>query len=110
ITYTASSSYFNGNNIRCGVSDGAGNFWTCGGSTGVCYVGTAGGAAITESVITSVRYLQIMNNELYFCAGSTAGIYKIGSGLPVTAGQTNSMIINTSTVGSGASPYGFYFN
>jgi hypothetical protein len=111
ITYTGTNSYFSANNIRCGASDGAGNFWTCGAATGLCYMGTVSAAAITQSVITNLRQTQIFNGDLYFSTTSgTSGIYKVGTGLPVTSGQTNSLIINTSTVGTSPAPNGFYFN
>ena len=53
----------------------------------------------------NVRSIEIFNGELYVTTSSSpAGIYKIGSGLPVTAGQTATPVITGYT---NASPNGF---
>ncbi|NDC43140.1 MAG: hypothetical protein EBZ77_16595, partial [Chitinophagia bacterium] len=55
------------------------------------------------------------NGNLYMSSGSTGGtpattgIFQVGTGLPVTTGQTLTTIINT-TVGTSPSPYQFIFN
>jgi hypothetical protein len=108
-----STSFFSGNNIRSVVSDGQSNYWASGGNNGTNYFGTASAPVQgIQTTITNKRNMRIFNNELYFSTGSgTIGIYKVNSGLPVTSGNTASIVINTagpSTVS--ASPYEFYFN
>jgi hypothetical protein len=111
-TLTAtSSSFFSGNNIRSAASDGAGNFWAAGATTGVAYMGTIGAAtAISASPLTNLRVVQAVGNNLFYSSGSgsTRGIYEV-AGNPTSGSTTAVNLINTSSLGS-ASPYDFAFN
>lgn len=106
------ASFYSGSNIRGAASDGISNYWSSGGSSGTGYFGTASSSVIVQNSITNTRYVSLFSGNLYFSTGSgTQGIYRIGTGFPVTSGQSNSLIINTSASGSGsASGFAFYFN
>ena len=112
--YTAqtSSSAFNANNIRGGVTSGN-DFWAAGtsstaGTNGIQYFGTATPAQVS-STITNTRVVNIFNGQLYFSTGSApVGIYAVGSGLPVTSSQVSTLVI--AGTGTSPSPYGFSFN
>lgn len=112
VRQVVSSTFFSGNNIRSASSDGVNNFWASGGNTGTAYYGLSTTEAILQSSITNTRCVNVVNNNLYFSTGSgTTGIYQVGTGLPVTSGQTNTQIINCTGTGVGTpSPYAFYFN
>ncbi len=111
-TSQTSSTAFNANNIRCGVTNGT-DFWAAGtsstaGTNGIQYFGT-GTPSQVSSTITNTRVVNIFNGQLYFSTGSApVGIYAVGSGLPVTSGQLSTLVI--AGTGSSPSPYGFAFN
>jgi hypothetical protein len=95
-----------GGNFRSVVSDGN-NYWGGNSSGGISYLGTGTSTAVS-STVTNARTVGIHNVNLYFTTGSgTIGLYKVGTGLPTTTGQTSTSVIAT---GAGASPYGFQFN
>lgn len=114
ITTIKSSTAYSGNNIRSAVRVGA-DFWAAGngstGTNGIQYFGT-GTPVQVSATISNTRVVNVFNDQLYFSTGSAPyGIYKVGTGLPTTAGETSTMVINTTSSGSGnASPYGFSFN
>lgn len=107
-----SATFHLGNNIRSATSDGSNNYWSAGGNDGTDYFGTASATTNIQNGITNTRCVNIFTNNLYFSTGSgTKGVYKIGSGLPVTSGQTNTIVIDETVTGSGTpSPYAFFFN
>ncbi len=107
-----SASFFSGNSIRGATSDGNGNYWAVGANNGTNYFGTVSPAATIQNSITNSRCISVFNGNLYFSCGSgTQGIFRAGLGLPVTSGQTASLIISTAGTGAGTpGPYGFYFN
>jgi len=111
-TSQTSSSAFNANNIRGGVTSGN-DFWAAGtsstaGTNGIQYFGT-GTPAQVSSTITNTRVVNIFNGQLYFSTGSApVGIYAVGSGLPVTSSQVSTLVI--AGTGASPSPYGFSFN
>jgi hypothetical protein len=78
-----------------GTGDGAsGGIWYFDGSTFI---------QLNNNILAG-RSLEIVNGNLYFSTSvSPAGIYQIGSGLPVTENQTVQLLIET------ASPRGFAF-
>lgn len=119
-TSTSFNAAFSGNAIRSAVSIDGSNFWVTGGNSGVQYVpfGNAGGSNQLTSVgPTNLRNVGIANGQLYASSASgtgTQGILSIGSGTPVTTGQTAALLPNFSAnlVGPPAvtgSMYDFYF-
>ncbi|QDK77247.1 hypothetical protein EXU85_01010 [Spirosoma sp. KCTC 42546] len=107
-----SNTFHSANNIRGAASDGLTNFWSAGGNDGTDYFGT-GTVATVQNAKVNTRAVAVFNSKLYFSTQSSAGtstslgIYQVGSGLPTTAGQPISLIIDT---GTGSNAAGFYFN
>lgn len=100
------STLTSGSNLRSAAGDGN-NYWGGNASGGISYLGTGTSAAVS-STVSNTRTVGIHNGNLYFTTGSgTIGLYKVGTGLPTTTGQTSTSVIAT---GAGASPYGFQFN
>ncbi len=108
------SSSFSGNNIRSGASDGSGNFWAMGATSGGVYMGTATPATISGTVVNS-RVVQDIGGNLFYSTGSGVsptgrGIYEM-SGTPMSGSTPTNMLISTGTqFGAGSSPYDFSFN
>ena len=108
-----SGTFFSGNSIRGVATNGSNHFWASGGNDGTDYFGTASAATNVQNIKTNTRAMGVFNGKLYFTTQSAAGaqtslgLYQVGSGLPVTAGQTIANIINT---GTGTQPSGFFFN
>jgi uncharacterized repeat protein (TIGR01451 family) len=101
----SSSTAFTGNNIRSGVTDTSGNFWSAGAlaSSGIYYMGSG---APTTIVGGNNRVVQIISGSLYFSTGSgTRGIYMI-PGTPITISSSNLLF----ATGSASSPYDFAIN
>jgi hypothetical protein len=102
----ATTTKFSKNNVRGGVSDGAGNYWAVGATDGTRYLGTAHPTAQVQNTIDNARVINIVNGNLYFSVGSgsglTKGIYSI-SGTPYGA-ATASLVLGT---GSSSSPFAF---
>ncbi|WP_276485832.1 T9SS type A sorting domain-containing protein [Paraflavitalea pollutisoli] len=104
INTSTALSAFNTQSIRAAVIDGA-SIWTSGGSGGVMH-STLGGTTHTQLTTTTARNLMVINGQLY--ATSTSGslrITSVGTGLPVTTGQTMTNLPGVSTAGS---PYQFF--
>ena len=111
ILQATTSSYFSGNNIRSGTTDGNGNFWAAGAIGGVNYLGTGTPASIGNTVANS-RVIQDIGGNLYYSTGSgLRGIVEI-PGTPTSggAGGTNYVIPTGTQFGTGASPYDFAIN
>jgi hypothetical protein len=106
-----SASFFTGNNIRGATSEGNNNYWASGSNNGTDYFGLNSPALTVQNSIANTRCISVVGGSLYFSCGSGSfGIYRAGSGLPLTSGQGVTAVITTSGTGSGsASPYGFYF-
>ncbi len=103
-----SSTAFSGGNIRGGVTTGT-DYWASGSNQGINYLGT-GASALVSNTVTNTRSIGVQNGQLYFSTGSgTTGVYAVGTGLPITTGQTSVVVITTGT-SSTASPYAFSFN
>lgn len=98
---------FSATNPRGASSDGI-NFWGTGGNTGIVLESTGAGVVVS-STLTNLRQTAVFSNQLFYTTGSgtSRGIYKVGAGLPVTTGNTATVLINT---GATSSNYGFYFN
>lgn len=107
-----SNTFYSAGNIRGGISDGIGNFWSAGSNQGTNYFGNVSTPTTVQSVTVNTRAIQTFSNNMYLSTGSgTPGIYQIGSGMPVVSGQTLTPVIVTAGTGTGtASPYAFYFN
>ncbi|HOY06969.1 MAG TPA: hypothetical protein PLO67_16290, partial [Saprospiraceae bacterium] len=111
-----SATFHTGGNIRSAASDGANNYWSSGSNEGTNYFGIASAATNVQNNKVNNRGTAVFNNKLYFSsqvatssgpAQPNLGIYQVGTGLPVTAGQTIVNVINT---GTGSQPAGFFFN
>jgi len=104
---TNTTTAFNANNIRSGVSDGSNNFWTVGAVSGTVYMGLASPPATVQSASTLVNseVVNIFNGNLCFSLQKTAtfGVYSF-AGLPVTTNGSAALLFAT---GSSSSPYGF---
>ncbi|RPE12539.1 T9SS C-terminal target domain-containing protein [Chitinophaga lutea] len=101
-TSTALSA-FSGQAVRAAVIDGSG-IWVSGGSGGIMYT-TPGGTSHVQLTNATARSLVVSNGQLY--ASSTSGSYRlttVGTGLPVTAGQT---MVNLPGLPATGSPYQF---
>lgn len=107
------TSGFNTNNIRSACFDGTRAYAAGTASTaslgGVRYFDTNTSSIQVSGTVTNMRVVNIFGTQLYAssASGSNIGIIQIGNGVPTTTGNTGTLVINT---GTGASPYGFYFN
>lgn len=113
--YLAGSAYVNGN-FRSAVTNDGNEFWTSGtgGNTGgVWYIpfGSFTNAATQLNTTgSSIRVVDIYNGQLYYSTNTaTQGIYKEGSGLPTSFGQTASILPGLPTLDSLSSPFAFLF-
>ena len=116
-TTTLGSTAFSGNNIRSAAAVTSGSGIWAGGAGGT--EATQGGTwYTTEGANTSTmleggnfRWVNIFNSQLYNSSASATspaiiGVNKIGSGLPTTTGQTNSVLPGVDSSSSGT-PYGY---
>jgi hypothetical protein len=98
------TTFYNGNNIRGGTSDGLGNFWGAGAAAtgGTVYLGTGTPSQVTSS--NSLAIQAIAGNLYFSSAKGTSGIYEI-FGTPISGPAVPSLLIAT-----GANPSDFTFN
>ena len=106
-TTTDLTDAYTGDNFRGVVSTDGTQFWTAGHSSpaGSDYVHYAQLGATTSTIIDNasepdnINTVEIFNGQLYEgvrSVGTTpAGIYQIGTGLPTTAGQSQTLFIET---------------
>lgn len=81
------------NNLRGATSDDGTNYWITGNGVGIQT--SSNGTTITtvSSTTTNNRTAAIYNGQLYLTTGAgSQGIYSIGSGTPVTGGQTGTRL------------------
>ena len=113
-TTTALSDAYNTNNIRSAVYNG-GNIYTSGTSNGTPATGgtrltTLGGTTSTQisSTVNNTRVVNIFNGQLYTssASGSNIGINTVGTGTPITNGQTTALLSGTATA---TNAYAFVF-
>lgn len=107
----SNSTSFNANNIRGGVTDGAGNYWAVGANSGVVYMGTGAQTALSGTVANS-RVIRQFGGNLYYSTGSgNRGIIQI-SGTPTSGSlsSTNYIIPTGAQFGTNSSPYAFVFD
>jgi hypothetical protein len=106
---TTTSSFFSANNIRSGTTDGSGNFWAAGATSGQMYLGTGPAANVSTNVPNS-RVIQDIGGNLYYSTSSgSRGVYEI-SGTPTSGSAIANLLIPSGTLGTNASPYDFAFN
>lgn len=97
---------YGGNNMRSGASDGRGNYWGAGATSGTFYFGDGSTNTVQTAVANSI-VIQDLGGDLYFStAKTTPGIWKI-AGAP-TVPVTNATVFLSA--GSKASPFAFAFN
>ncbi|MEX2219848.1 MAG: hypothetical protein WD749_13940 [Phycisphaerales bacterium] len=100
-----------GGNARSATSsDGTDLFFSC--STGGfrhTTFGTSGGSTQLAAAPTNARVLNIFNNQLYGSSGSSpfANVFTIGSGVPITSGQSCTSLTGMPT--ASRSPYDYFF-
>ena len=103
----ASTTFYNLNDIRGAVSDGT-NFWASGASTanidGINYFAPGTPAALATGAVPPKGYaIRIFNGDVYYSTqkagpGNTVsqlGIFKLGSGSPISGTVSVSQVINT---------------
>jgi hypothetical protein len=96
---------YGANNMRSGASDGRGNYWGAGATSGTFYFGSGPTNTVQTSVANSI-VIQALGGNLYFSTQkSTPGIWKI-PGTP-TVPATSAVFLSA---GSKANPYAFAFN
>jgi hypothetical protein len=108
-TTTTFATAESGGNPRAAASTDGSNIWLSG-STGL-WAGlrdepSQSGASLLASP-TNVRWVAIFGGQLYASSGSGTytNVFTVGTGLPMSAGQTATSLPGLPT--SGASPYGF---
>lgn len=104
---------FDGNNPRCVVSDGVGDFWAAGGTDGTVYFNPPNTSTTIQSSVANTRYIKIVSSNLYFSVQSgTAGIYTLNNTSGGAAGLTRTTAVANAffTTGSGSQPSAFEIN
>jgi hypothetical protein len=97
---------YSGNNLRSGATDGRGNYWGAGATSGTFYFGS-GPTNTIQNIVSNSIVIQDLGGNLYFStAKTTPGIWKI-PGTPAIA-VTNAAVFLSA--GSKASPYAFALN
>ena len=92
---TALTDAFSGGSVRGAVTDDGSRFWAVGASDGVraAALGATGSTRLHTAAPQNLRGAAISGGNLYVSTGSSpAGIHQVGTGLPVTAGQTLSQL------------------
>ena len=95
---------FSGSNIRSAIATSSSTFYASGTSSGspsTQGVWYNNGTSFTQLASANTRNIEIYNNQLFYSAA--AGVFRLGNGLPTTAGATPTQVINV----SGGSVYGF---
>ncbi len=96
------------NNVRGGTSDDGTNFWVSGNGVGIQYISSTTTVVTVATTTTNNRASFIFNGQLYLTTGAgTQGIYKVGTGKPITTGQTGTRLFapaNTDVYGFSISP------
>ena len=96
---------YGANNMRSGTTDGRGNYWGAGASSGTFYFGSGPTNTVQSAVANSI-VIQDLGGNLYFStAKTTPGLWEI-PGTP-TAPASAAVFLSA---GSKASPYAFALN
>jgi hypothetical protein len=95
---------FNTNNIRGAYSNGS-NTWAAGSGTGIVSVAPE---TVVSTTSTNTRAINSFNGNLYFStgAGSSRGVFQVGTGLPTTS-TTSTLVFGD---GATSSAYSFSFS
>lgn len=117
-TSTAISDAFSANNVRGAASVDGSQFWLTGANGGIRYT-TYQGASTAQintvnnpgglTPITNSRCVNIFGGQLYVSAAQASGrtgVFTIDTGLPTSAGASNSILPGTGGI-TGQSPYDF---
>ena len=97
---------YSANNLRSGATDGRGNYWGAGATSGTYYFG-GGPANTVQTNVANSLVIQDLGGNLYFSTQkSTNGIWKI-PGTPAAPGATPAVFLSA---GSKAATYGFALN
>jgi hypothetical protein len=116
-TTTRITDAFSGGNIRGAASANGTAFYAVGNSGGVVYVplaNTAASTTISTGSPINDRVVNIFGGNLYVSSGSTPtyGIAQVGTGLPTTGSQGQTLLTNlvpATGTAVAASSYGFFF-
>lgn len=95
---------FSASSIRSAIATSSSTFYASGTSSGTPNTGGVwynDGTSFTQLISGNTRNVEIYNNQLFYSAA--AGVFRLGNGLPTTAGTTSTQIINV----TGGSVYGF---
>ncbi len=103
VATTVLTSTTHGSGFRSVVTSDGSRYWTGGNGVGITSVAHQGNTTVAtpttiSTTSTNIRTVSIFNGNLYYTTGSggTAGLYQVGTGLPVTTGQTSvNKILNT---------------
>ena len=118
-TTTTLSVPFSGTNVRSALTADGSGFWVAGDGTGLALTSAAvvwvpfGSGSSWSGVVTAPNVVRVMGSfgaQLYASslAGTQAGVFAIGSGLPTAAGQTATELPGMFVGSVGVpSPYGF---
>lgn len=97
---------YSGNNMRSGATDGRGNYWGAGATSGTFYFGNGPTNTIQTNIVNSI-VIQDLGGNLYFStAKTTPGIWKI-PGTPAIPATNAAVFLSA---GSKTSPYAFALN
>jgi hypothetical protein len=96
---------YSGNNMRSGTTDGRGNYWGAGATSGTFYFG-GGDTNTVQTNVANTIVIQDLGGNLYFSTQKiTNGIWKI-SGTPTTPASANVLF----KTGASSATYAFVFN
>lgn len=96
---------YGGNNMRGGGTDGRGNYWGAGASSGTFYFGNGRTNTVQNTVANTAAIQDIGGNLFFSTSKGTPGVWEIPGAPCVPAGGGNLI-----SAGSKASPFGFAFN
>jgi hypothetical protein len=114
-TTTLLNTAFNTSDVRAATTSDGTSFWVGGASAGlpttggiwVAALGSTGAATQVLAAPDNARWVNIFGGQLYGTSGSLpfTDVFTVGTGLPLTAGQTATPLPGMPT--TGPSPYGF---
>lgn len=106
---TALSDFASAGNPRSVASVNGTDLWVTGSNSGTRYATLSSTSSVQVSAApVNLRQVNIFNDQLYVTSSTTGyyGISSVGTGLPVTVGQTTTILPGFPTL-SGPSSYGF---
>ncbi len=108
-TSTVLGGLYSSNGVRCATSTNGTQLWASGAGAGVSFATLGATAAVQLSTTTTnTRWVGVASGQLYAtgAAGTNQGVATVGTGLPITSGQTVTLLSGFPTA-SGPSPNGF---